>query len=81
MSGLIAQQETDISLLDKKLIKEKKKIEKKKKDTKIKEKLARILEIVDEKKARLLYAAAEKGASSWLTALPIQSLGYSLNHS
>ena len=36
-------------------------------------------EMVDEKLQRVLKLAQEKGAGAWLTALPIQSLGYTLN--
>ena len=35
--------------------------------------------MVDEKLRRVLKLAQEKGAGAWLTALTIQSLGYTLN--
>ena len=44
------------------------------------EELARILSLIpDEKKRRNLELAGEKGAGAWLTALPLQSMGYTLN--
>ena len=35
--------------------------------------------ITDDKLKRCIELASEKGASSWLTALPLQSMGYTLN--
>ena len=44
------------------------------------EELANILTLLpDEKKRRNLELAGEKGAGAWLTALPLQSMGYTLN--
>ena len=52
---------------------------KKLKEDKMDEELKTILEDVDVKMKRILELAKEKGTSTWLTALPIQSLGYTLN--
>jgi hypothetical protein len=37
------------------------------------------LKIVDERMARALQLAQEKGSGAWLTALPLASMGYVLN--
>ena len=44
-----------------------------------KEEHQQIYELIDEKLRRTLDLAQEKGSGAWLTALPIQSLGYTLN--
>ena len=49
------------------------------KDQLIQEELNQILDGVGEKTKRSLKLAQEKGAGSWLTALPIKSLGYTLS--
>ena len=41
--------------------------------------LRQIEEVVDERTKRILASAQEKGSGAWLTALPIQALGYTLN--
>ena len=43
------------------------------------EKLEELRNVLDEKSKRTLELAGEKGAGAWLTALPLQSLGYTLN--
>ena len=52
---------------------------KKQKEDRLKEELNLIMGIVDGKMKRVLELAQDKGAGAWLTALPIQSLGYTLN--
>ena len=49
------------------------------KEKKIEDELNEILNVVDDKTKRSLELAREKGAGLWLTALPIKSLGYTLN--
>ena len=44
----------------------------------LKEEQERISDLLKEKK-KLFHAAREKGASSWLSTLPIQKLGYTIN--
>ena len=51
----------------------------KEKERQLQQALDGILESADEKTKRALALAQEKGAGSWLTALPIKSLGYVLN--
>ena len=49
------------------------------KEKKIEDELNDRLNVVDDKTKRSLELAREKGAGLWLTALPIKSLGYTLN--
>jgi hypothetical protein len=49
------------------------------KETRLKGKLEEIYELVDTKMKRILQLSQENGAGTWLTALPIQRLGYTLN--
>ena len=49
------------------------------KEQKLKEECTTILESLDDKMKRILELAQEKGCGAWLTALPIQALGYTLN--
>ena len=44
-----------------------------------KEEKENIIEMLCEKEKRMLLAASEKGASSWLSALPLKKLGYIIN--
>ena len=55
-----------------------KKERKKLKDLNFKEKADALANQMDDKSKRLFLASQEKGASSWLSALPIKNLGYSL---
>jgi hypothetical protein len=49
------------------------------KENNLKEKALQISETLSDRERRAFLTAQEKGASSWLSALPIKSLGYSLN--
>ena len=49
------------------------------KEERLKEEHEKISDLLEEKKKKLFHAAREKGASSWLSALPIQRLGYTIN--
>ena len=49
------------------------------KDNVLKQELDEIISELEDNKKRSLMAAQEKGASSWLAALPIKRLGYALN--
>ena len=79
LTQLIYQQNTDTSEFDHNAMKEIKKAVRKEKDVKLRESTETILGEVDEKTKRLLKAAAEKGASSWLSVLPLKQYGYVLN--
>ena len=49
------------------------------KEQRLKEELENIMDVLDDKKKRILELARENGAGAWLSALPIQALGYTLN--
>ena len=78
LTNLICQQITDITQLDRDKVKERKQLGTEK-EIEIKNEFETISQMVDEKTKKLLLCAQEKGASSWLSALPIKMLGYSLN--
>ena len=68
----------DLSKLDKEKINSTKREKKLEKEKAYKEEAGKIASQLDEKANRLFLAAQEKGASSWLSALPLKKLGYSL---
>ena len=49
------------------------------KDARLKNEAQDIAAMLDEKQRKLFVCAGEKGASSWLSALPLKKLGYVLN--
>ena len=65
--------------LDRELISSRKKEVKKQNDERLKTEKAAIEEELDDKSRRLLQAASEKGASAWLSCLPLARLGYVIN--
>ena len=80
LTELILNQDQDLSKLDKSLIR------KTKDDLKHEKELAYVAEkrrieslITSDSKRRAFSMASEKGSSSWLSALPLESLGYCLN--
>ena len=79
MTDLVYNRKTDVSLLKAEEVEKEKKAQKQKKEERIQEVRSVVLEQLDEKTKRLLNAAAEKGASAWLSTLPLQRLGYTLN--
>ena len=79
LSALIYQQETDVSKLDTGAVKEKKSEVQTAKEALLKNEAKEIAALLDEKQRKLFVCASEKGASSWLSALPLKKLGYVLN--
>ena len=79
LANLICSQTNNVSMLDQDAVKEKKQEMKQAKEKIFQEELKSICEQLSEKEKRLVSAAQEKGASSWLSALPIERLGYTLN--
>ena len=69
----------NLNLLDRNAMEKKKSELNTEKEAVIKQKQANITNLLDEKGKRMLMAASEKEASSWLSALPLKSLGYTLN--
>ena len=79
LAELIRRQELSLESLDHNKINEAKAEMKRQKEDKLKQEFESIQETIDDKSRRLLQAAQEKGASAWLSALPIKRLGYVLN--
>ena len=79
LTNIICNQEEDLTNYDKVQVENNIKQAKIRKEQILHEELNQILDGVDEKTKRTLKLAQEKGAGSWLTALPIKSLGYTLN--
>ena len=79
LSALIYQQETDVSKLDTGAVKEKKSEVQTAKEALLKNETKEIAALLDEKQRKIFVCASEKGASSWLSALPLKKLGYVLN--
>ena len=75
LADLIVEQETDISRLDRERMADQKKERKQKKNN-----LEEIMAGMDAKSVRLFRATQEKGASAWLSAMPIKRLGYTVNN-
>ena len=70
LSELIYRQEMDLNLLDSNAMENRKSELKIEKEALIKQEQANIASMLDEKGKRMLMAASEKGALSWLSALP-----------
>ena len=79
LTDLICQQNNDVSALDNDAVKEKKNELKLEKEKDFQTEHDAVCQLINEKEKRTLTAAQEKGASSWLSALPLQKLGYTLN--
>ena len=79
LTTLIVRQETDLSNYNLATVIEdiaKLKLEK---EESLLAQLEEVKDLVDDKLKRSLELAAEKGAGAWLSALPLQSMGYVLN--
>ena len=79
LTTIIFNQEIDFSNYNEEEVQAQIAAVKRQKDTRLNNELEEITELVDTKLKRVLELAQENGAGSWLTALPIQSLGYTLN--
>ena len=80
LSQLILQQQQDLSLYDSAGTIEKVKTSQKRKDQFLSEKFQSVVDSTsDPMLKRCLEFNKEKGAGSWLTALPLKNLGYCLN--
>ena len=79
LTQIIINQENDFSNYDAEEVKRKTRAVKSQKESRHKADFDIIKEQVDERMLRVLLLAQEKGSGAWLTALPIQSLGYTLN--
>ena len=79
LTNLICEQEMDLSRLDRDAMAEKKKEMNTVKEGVFQQELEVLSAEMDDKAKRLVLAAREKGASSWLSALPLKKRGYVLN--
>ena len=79
LTVLIASQSLDLSLLETEEVSKKRTELKKNKEEFFKQKFELLHQQADSKLKRHLDQAREKGASVWLTALPLKSLNYVLN--
>ena len=79
LSDLICQQESDLSRLDTNALKEKKREIRAEKEAWLKTEVEDISDTLQDKQRKLFLCAGEKGASAWLSALPLKKMGYTLN--
>ena len=79
LTGLIHQQDMDVSHMDREAVAAVKASLKKTKEERLKQEYESVVAELDMKAKRLVEAACEKGASSWLSALPLRRYGYILN--
>ena len=79
LSSLIRNQEQNLDNYDKENIKVEIARAKAEKENRLRSEFEEIKNTVNEDLRRSLDLATEKGSGSWLTALPIQTLGFSLN--
>ena len=79
LTDLIYQQDMDLTHLNREAVSEKKAEMMKAKEEALKLEHESVMIELDIKAKRLLEAACEKGASSWLSALPLRRLGYIMN--
>ena len=78
LTEAIYEQASEYHENEEKLIEDKKEVSKARNDFYI-EKKEVMMESLDEKQKLMIKLASEKGASSWLTALPLKEYGYILN--
>ena len=79
LTSLIVRQETDLSNMDNDKVKKKKNEMKLEKEKWYTDEGKEITKNMDEEGKKLVECAKERGASSWLSALPLKKLGYTLN--
>ena len=79
LTDLILQQDMDLSHLDRDAVSAAKSALKSAKEERLKQEHETVAAEMDAKAKRLLEAACEKGASSWLSALPLKRYGYVIN--
>ena len=79
LTRIIYNQESDFSNYNSEEVKKSVNTVRAEKERRLKIEQQEISDLLDEKMQRILELAQEKGAGAWLTALPIQSIGYTLN--
>ena len=76
---IIYRQETNFNNYKKEEVQERINAVKAEKESRLKEELEKIIDLVDPKMKRNLELAQETGSGAWLSVRPIQSYGYTLN--
>ena len=79
LTNHLIDQDSDLSKLDANQLKETKAMLKAEKEASFMTKATSLMEKLSPNEARSFLTAQEKGASAWLSSLPIKTLGYSLN--
>ena len=79
LTQIIKSQENDLLNYNEKEALERVKAAKAKKEEEIKQQFDTLMTQLNEKEKRNIELAREKGASAWLSAVPIKSLGFVLN--
>ena len=79
MAALIVNQSTQYSTSTQQQMKESRNIFKSEKWQRQKDELQKLKEVLSASQQRSLSLAGEKGASTWLTALPIENMGFTLH--
>ncbi len=79
LTEIIYNQEKDFTNYNKEEVINQVKLRKGQKEDRLKDELKEISNLVNNKMKRNLELAQEKGSGAWLSALPIQSCGYTLN--
>ena len=79
LTRLIINQEKDLDNYDAGQVMEEMKKMKLEKEENLLMELQEVKDLVDDKLQRSITLACDKGAGAWLTALPLQSMGYTLN--
>ena len=77
--SLITAQQDDLNLLDETEMKRRKNLLKKEKEDRYKQESAELATLLGGTQKRAFELSQEKGASNWLSCLPLKSLGYCLN--
>ena len=79
LTDMIVNQDRDLSTLDRDMIKQAKSDCKAESERLLKEEAEDIANGLDDRSRKLFEGAREKGASAWLSALPIRKYGYIIN--
>lgn len=79
LTDVIYSQDKDLTNYDRVQVENNIKLVKAQKEQILQDEYNQLLEEIDVRTKRSMALAREKGSGSWLTALPIKSLGYTLN--
>ena len=79
LAELIFQQNTDIRQLDEESVQVNRKFLKQSKEQRLQEECKEIAKSLSDKRTKALEMSCESGSSAWLSALPLEHLGYILN--